>query len=65
MIISFLGGNTPPVIFKRSMISFLLFGILGYVAGWIIHRVAQPKLAFIEEDDEEEDIEDGEAMESL
>lgn len=64
MIIGFIAGRTPSAIFVRSAIAFILFGILGYIAGWVIHRVMQPKLAFIDEADEE-DNEDGEAMEGV
>lgn len=66
MIIGFLSGRTLSVILTRSVIAFILFGILGYVAGWIIHWGVRPKLGFIDEENEEEgDNEDGEAMESL
>ena len=69
MIIAFLSERSSSAIFRRGMISFIVFGILGYIAGWVIHRVMQPPLAFIDEDeDEDEDNEDrknGEAMEGL
>ena len=66
MVVGFLAGRTPSVIFVRSAVVFILFGILGYVAGWVIHWAMVPKLAFIDEEDEEnEENEDGEAMEGV
>ena len=55
MIIGFLSGKTPPVIFRQGVVSFIAFGILGYIAGWVIHRVMQPPLAFIDEEEENEE----------
>jgi hypothetical protein len=65
MMIGLLGGKTPSVVFVRSAVGFILFGILGYVAGWIIYRVMSPELAFMDEDEENDEDENGEAMEGI
>ena len=53
------------IIFTRSVLMFILFGIIGYIAGWVVHWVMQPRLAFIDDDNEEEEDEDGETMEGV
>jgi dolichol kinase len=52
IIFGLLAKRTPSVIFVRSLAGFVLFGILGYIAGWVVYRVMQPKPAFIDDDEE-------------
>ena len=34
-------------IFVRAIIAFLVFGLLGYIGGWVIQRSMRPELSFI------------------
>ena len=40
-------GNSFDTIFVRAIIAFLVFGLLGYIGGWIIQRSMRPELSFI------------------
>ena len=40
-------GNSFDTIFVRAITAFLVFGLLGYIGGWIIQRSMRPELSFI------------------
>jgi len=63
IVFGLLSGKAILVIFLRGALCFVLFGILGYIAGWLIHWAVRPRLAFSNDDEEGED--DGEAVDGI
>ena len=51
ILISYSAKKNFDTIFVRAIIGFLVFGLLGYIGGWLIEQSMRPELSFIYKDD--------------
>ena len=52
-------GNSIETIFRKAIIAFFIFGILGYIVGWFVSWITRSELSFVYEDSEEDDDDRG------
>ena len=58
-LMAYFKGNSIETIFRKAIIDFLIFGILGYIVGWFVSWITRSELSFVYEDREEDDDDRG------
>ena len=63
-LMAYFKGNSIETIFRKAIIAFIIFGILGYIVGLFVSWITRSELSFIYED-REEDEDDRRTVEGL
>ena len=58
-LMAYFKGNSIETIFRKAIIAFFIFGVLGYIVGWFVSWIIQSELSFVYEDREEDDDDRG------